>query len=132
MARGDMMVEKTTFGTTAEILNRPPFEAVSMTIDFTGVTDTDDLGRKVVKAGTPINASGVPVAATPWTGAVGILLLDVNEERPQGAIVKVGYVNVTRAQTASGLTYDAALVNAMLNAQCDIKLEEPIIVGTLA
>lgn len=34
MARGSMEVETTAFGTGAEILNRPPFKGVSMTIDF--------------------------------------------------------------------------------------------------
>lgn len=34
MARGDMLVENTKFGTGAEILNRPPFKGVSMTIVF--------------------------------------------------------------------------------------------------
>lgn len=95
MARGDMAVETATYGTGAEILNRPNYKAVAMTIDFAGVTGTDDLGRKVVKAGTPIDKDGKPVTATPWTGAVGILLLDVIEERPQGAILTEAYVHVT-------------------------------------
>ena len=130
MARGDMAVETASFGTGVEILNRPNYEAVSMTIDFTSVTNTDDMGRKVVKAGTPISASGVPVTTTPWTGAVGILLLDVVETRPQGAILTVGYVHSTRAGANSGLTYDGALVTAMNNAGNRIRFEEPIVVAT--
>lgn len=132
MARGDMLVEKSTFGAGAEILNRPPYEAVPMTVNFTSVTDTDDTGKKIVKAGTPIDASGAPVTATPWTGAVGILFLDTREDRPQGQILTKAYINVTRAQENSGLTYDAALVNAMINAKKDVQFENPIIVGTLA
>lgn len=132
MARGDMAVETATFGAGAEILNRPPYEAVPMTIDFASVTDTDGTGKKIVKAGTPIDKDGVPVTATPWTGAVGILFLDTREDRPQGQILTKAYINVTRAHANSGLTYDAALVNAMINAKKDVQFEEPIIVGTLA
>lgn len=126
MARGDMLVENTTFTTSAEILNRPKYEGVSMTIDFSDVTAGDD-GIKVVKAGTPIGKDGKPVAATPWTGAVGILLMDVSEDRPQGIILTVAYINVKRAQKNSGLTYDGALITAMNNAGNRIRFEEPII-----
>lgn len=127
MARGSMAVETTVFGTGAEILNRPPFKGVSMTIDFTDVTEDEATGKKIVKAGTPINKDGVPVSATPWTGAVGILLVDVREERPQGTILTEAYVHTGRAQKNSGLTYDGALVTAMNNAGNRIRFEEPII-----
>ena len=127
MARGSMAVETTVFGTGAEILNRPPFKGVSMTIDFTDVTEAEETGKKIVKAGTPINKDGVPVSATPWTGAVGILLVDVREERPQGTILTEAYVHTGRAQKNSGLTYDGALVTAMNNAGNRIRFEEPII-----
>lgn len=127
MARGSMAVETTAFGTGAEILNRPPFKGVSMTIDFTDVTEDEATGKKIVKAGTPINKDGVPVSATPWTGAVGILLVDVREERPQGTILTEAYVHTGRAQKNSGLTYDGVLVTAMNNAGNRIRFEEPII-----
>lgn len=127
MARGSMAVETTAFGTGAEILNRPPFKGVSMTIDFTDVTEDEATGKKIVKAGTPINKDGVPVSATPWAGAVGILLVDVREERPQGTILTEAYVHTGRAQKNSGLTYDGALVTAMNNAGNRIRFEEPII-----
>lgn len=129
MARGDMKVETTAFGSGAEILNRPPFKGVSMTIDFTNVTMTDDTGEKMVKAGTPIDKDGVPVSATPWTGAVGILLVDVCESRPQGTILTEAYVHTGRAQKNSGLTYDGALVTAMANAGNRIRFEEPLVVA---
>lgn len=129
MARGDMMIENATFGTGAEILNRPPFKGVSMTIDFTSVTADATTGKRIVKAGTPIGKDGVPVLATPWTGAVGILLVDVREERPQGKILTEAYINTKRAQTNSGLTYDGALVTAMNNVGNGIRFEEPIIVA---
>lgn len=130
MARGDMLVENMVFGTGEEILNRPPYKGVSMTIDFTSVVETDDTGEKVVKAGTPIDKDGKPVSATPWTGGVGILLIDVRESRPQGTILTEAYINTTRAQTNSGLTYDGDLVTAMVNAGNRIRFEEPLVVAT--
>lgn len=130
MARGDMFVENVTFGTGTEILNRPPFKGVSMTIDFSTTAAGDD-GIKIVKAGTPIDKDGKPVLSTPWTGAVGILLVDVIEDRPQGTILTEAYVHSGRAQENSSLTYDGSLVTAMNNAGNRIRFEEPIITATV-
>ena len=127
MARGDMAFDTLAVSQEIEILNRKEFEAVAMTVDFTDVATTADNGKKVVKAGTPINASGVPVATTPWTGAVGLLLHDTYENHPQGAILKVGYVHTTRLETSCSIEVDAALVTALLTAGCRIAFEEPIL-----
>jgi len=78
---------------------------------------------RYIKAGTPINADGEVVSETPWTGAIGLLLHDVYESYPQVAVLKVGYVNKTRAQANSGLTYDAALTTALNAAGCRIAFE---------
>lgn len=110
MARGDMLFESVDIGGQVEILNRTPFEGVPMTIDFTSVTTTDDdTGEKVVRAGMPISAAGAEVKTTPWTGAVGILLHDVYESRPQGTILKKAYINETAAEANASVTYDDAL-----------------------
>lgn len=110
MARGDMLFESTSIGTQVEILNRSPFEGVPMTIDFESVETKDsETGEKVVKAGMPIDNSGQPQNTTPWTGAVGILLHDVYESRPQGTILKKAYVNKTAAEANASVTYDATL-----------------------
>lgn len=131
MARGDMLVKTETAGTGVEILNREPFRGVSMTIDFTGDYKTDDeTGEKVVKAGTPIDKDGKAVSASPWTGAVGILLVDVRESRPQGTILTEAYINTTRAEANSELTYDGELVKAMNNAGNRIRFEDRIITVT--
>lgn len=130
MARGDMEVRSFSAGTQIEILNRKEFQATAMTVDFENVTEVDDNGDKVVKAGTPVNKDGVPVTATPWTGAIGIIKDDVYETRPQVAVLKDAYVHVTRAQKNSGLTYDGALVSALNLASCKIVLEEPTIIAT--
>ena len=132
MARGDMDYNSVDVGLGVEILNRTKFEGVSMTIDFTSNTSTDaETGEKLVKAGTPIDKDGKAIASTPWTGAVGILLDDVYESRPQGTILKRAYVNTKRAQDNSGKTYDAALVAALINAGCNIIFEEPGVSGTI-
>ena len=133
MARGDMLFESIGVGLQTEILNRTPFEGVPMTLDFTSVTTTDpETSEKVVKAGTPITSAGASAKATPWTGAIGILLHDVYESRPQGTILKRAYINTGRAQTNSGLTYDDDLVAALINAGCNIIFESPAVAGALA
>lgn len=121
MARGDMAVKNVSVS-QVEILNRKEFEGVPMTLDFTNVS-ADAAGEYVVKAGTPINISGVAVSETPWTGAVGILLHDVYKDRPQGTILKKAYINKARAQANSGLTYDAALITAAVAAGCRFVME---------
>lgn len=132
MARGDMKVTNYKVGTQVEILNRLHFEGVPMTIDFTSVTTTDtDTGEKVVKAGTPITSVGAETKTTPFTGAVGILLHDVYESRPQGTILKKAYINTGRAQINAGVTYDAAIVAALINAGCRIVFEDPAVPGTI-
>lgn len=130
MARGDMLVENATILNGVDIVNRLPWAGVPMTIDFTNVTEKASNGEKVVKAGTPIDKDGVPIKATPWTGAVGILKIDVYEHRPQGTILTEAYIHTGRAQENSGLTYDGALVTAMNNAGNRIRLEEPIIIAS--
>lgn len=133
MARGDMLFESVNIGGQVEILNRTPFEGVPITLDFTSVATTDsDTGEKVVKAGMPITSAGAEAKTTPWTGAIGILLHDVYESRPQGTILKRAYINTGRAQTNSGLTYDDDLVAALINAGCNIIFESPAVTGGLA
>lgn len=121
MARGDMLFETLSVSNEVEILNRKEFEAVPMTVDFTNVEGD------VVRAGTPVSSAGVPVTSSPWSGAVGILLHDCYKDRPQVAMLKVGYVHTTRAQTNSGLTYNATLVTVLNAAGCRIAFEVPII-----
>lgn len=132
MARGDMGVVTQKVNSGVEILNRIPFEGVPMTIDFTSVSDTDaETGEKVVKAGTPIDGTGKPQKTTPFAGAVGILLHDVYEGRPQGTILKKAYINHKRVTAHTGITYDAKLVAALVNAGCRIVIEDTAVVGTI-
>lgn len=130
MARGDMKIDTLAVGAEEEILNRKEFQAVANTIDFSEVSDTASNGLKVVKAGTPVDKDGKPVKSTPWANAVGILLHDVYEDRPQTAVLKQAYINTTRAQKNSKLTYDGALAAALNLAGCRIVFEEPIVLAT--
>ena len=100
----NMQVEQVTYGADVQILKRPPFEGIAITLDFTNVQGG------IVKAGSPISAAGV-VANT--ADAIGILLWDVTEDRPQGTILKKAYINTAVAQAHSGVTIAAAVKSAL-------------------
>lgn len=105
-----MQFEKTEYLGDALILKRKPFEGIAMTLDFTSVIETLSNGKKVVKAGTPIGATGVvDNSAT----VAGILLHDVTEDRPQGTILKKAYINTAVAEKHSGVTYASAVKTAL-------------------
>jgi len=128
MARdGKMLFENKTI-TNDEILNRAEIEGVAMTIDFTGVVTADADGDIYIPAGTPVSKLGAPITATPWTGAVGLLLHDVYQTRPQGTVLKKAYINVTKAQAHNSLTYNGTLVTELAKSGARIVLENPITV----
>ena len=105
-----MQYEQTEYVGDVQILNRKPFEAIPMTLDFSSVSDKLANGKKVVKAGTPIGKTGV----LDNTGTVvGILLHDVTEDRPQGTLLKKAYINTAVAQAHSGVTIEAAVKTAL-------------------
>ena len=106
----NMLFEQTQYTGDVQILKRVPFEGIPMTLDFSGVSETLSNGKKVVKAGTPIGATGtVDNSAT----VVGILLHDVAEDRPQGTLLKKAYINTAVAEEHAGITYDAAVKTAL-------------------
>ena len=105
-----MQYEQTEYVGDVQILNRKPFEAIPMTLDFSSVSEKLANGKKVVKAGTPIGATGtVDNTAT----VVGILLHDVTEDRPQGTLLKKAYINTAVAKAHSGVTIEAAVKTAL-------------------
>ena len=105
-----MQYEQTKYVGDVQILKRKPFEAIPMTLDFSSVGTKLANGKKVVKAGTPIGATGtVDNTAT----VVGILLHDVTEDRPQGTLLKKAYINTAVAQEHSGVTIEAAVKTAL-------------------
>ena len=105
-----MQYEQTEYLGDVQILNRKPFEAIPMTLDFSSVSDKLANGKKVVQAGTPIGSAGV----VDNTGTVvGILLHDVTEDRPQGTLLKKAYIKTEVAKTHSGVTIDQAVKTAL-------------------
>ena len=110
MAGSNMIFEQKVYTGDVQILKRKPFEAIPMTLDFSSVSDTDAFGNKIVKAGTPIGASGV---VDNTATVVGILLHDVVESRPQGTLLKKAYINKAVAEGHSGVVYDNAVKSAL-------------------
>lgn len=103
-----MIFSDTTIAGDVEILASKDFQAIPVKVatpSGEGVTTT------VVKAGTPLTAAG---ASTTATGAVGILLYDVDTAvNPNGALVVQGIIDATKAQAHSGVTYAAGLAAAL-------------------
>lgn len=106
----NMQYEKTLYAGDVQILKREPNEAIPLTLDFSTVTEKDANGKKIVKAGTPVNKSGV---ADNTATAIGILRFDATEDRPQGVALKKAYLNTKVAEAHSGVTYDAAVKTAL-------------------
>lgn len=107
-----MKFEKRTYAGDVQILKRPPFEGIPVTLDFTNVTAVN--GKKVVKAGSPIGkGEGTTYVVDNTATAEGILLFDVDEDRPIATILKKAYINTEVAQTHSGVTIAAAVKSAL-------------------
>lgn len=106
----NMQFENKTYAGDVQILKRMPNEAIPMTLDFSSVVATDDSGKKIVKAGTPIGADGT---ADNTATVVGILRFDVTEDRPQGVLLKKAYINTAVAQTHSGVVYSSDVKSAL-------------------
>ena len=106
----NMLFEQTAYTGAVQILKRKPFEGIAMTLDFSAVADTNENGKKVVKAGTPIGSTGV---VDNTATVVGILLHDVVEERPQGTLLKKAYINSAAAEEHSGVVIAEAVKTAL-------------------
>ena len=99
-----MKYSETSVGGGVEILASKDFQSIPAKVA------APESGT-VVKAGTPLTAAG---AATTGSGAVGVLLYDVDTaENPNGALVVHGIINATVAQAHSGVTYASALYSAL-------------------
>lgn len=105
-----MKFKTTKSGDGIEILAADDFTAIPFT-----VTETT-----AVKAGTPMTLAGKKATfaagtngATGTTTANGILLYDVDPtENPNAALVVQGVIDQKKAETNSGVTYDAAALKA--------------------
>ena len=99
-----MNFAKTAYAGTIEILASNDFQAIPVKV-AAPQTGT------IVKAGTPLTAAG---ASTTGTGAVGVLLYDVDTAKnPNGAAVVQGIIDATKAQAHSGVTYAEGLYTAL-------------------
>lgn len=97
-------------GMTPEILKRKlgAEYIVPVTIASAEFTSAD-----VVKAGTPISASGT-IANT--GSAVGILLNDVYKENPNGALIKAfAVINKANAEANASITLSSLVISALPN-----------------
>lgn len=106
MALRTMKNKSSTVNVAPEILYNAAYVGDAITLDEAAFTDG------VCKAGTPIGEGGV-IANT--ADALGVLLHDVYEERPQGTIVIGGYIHTARAEAHSGVTIADAAKTAMKN-----------------
>ena len=99
-----MLFSDTTIAGGVEILASKDFQAIPVKVATPG-------SGTVVKAGTPLDADG---ASTTGSGAIGVLLYDVDTARnPNGAAVVQGIIDATKAQAHSGVTYVSALYSAL-------------------
>lgn len=104
-----MNFSETSYASQPEILKRKLGGEliVPVTLDFSEVS------TGVVKAGSPINASGV---VDNTATAIGVLLNDVYAENPNGALVQAfAVINETNAEANSGLTIADAVKTALPN-----------------
>lgn len=106
MALESMGYIKQSVDGTVEILYNSAYVGDAMTLDTAAFTEG------VCKAGTPMALGG-----TKATGedAVGILLHDVYQERPQGTVVVGGYINTAVAEEHAGITISDDVKNALKN-----------------
>ena len=99
-----MNYSKTSYGGTVEILASQDFQAIPIKVATPG-------SGTVVKAGTPLTSAG---ESTTGSGAVGILLYDVDTAKnPNAAIVVQGIIDATKAQAHSEVSYVDALYSAL-------------------
>lgn len=109
-----MNVSTQKIASSVNILFNDHVVSENITLDFTSVTTTADNGLKVVKAGTPVNASGKKATTTTnVSDAVGILLHDCYEDNPNTALIIHGFIDTEKAKANSGVTIDDATKEAL-------------------
>lgn len=105
-----MAIQNMAFNVAAdggvEVLYNSEYVGKGITLDSAAFTE------KVCKAGTPISATGTVANSA---SALGILLHDVHQDRPQGTVVIGGYINTKAAQAHSGVTIADEAKTAMKN-----------------
>ncbi len=95
-----MKMKTTAIGGTVEILAADVFTALPFEVTESAL----------VKAGTPMKADGKKVAATPFTGAIGVLLYDVDPTvNPNGALLVKGVVDKKKIKAHANVDLDDTL-----------------------
>lgn len=98
MAKAEMAFAHSVVSGNVEILFNSEYVGRAVTLDTTAFEEG------ICKAGTPIDKDGKKLDGETATNILGILLLDVYEERPQATVVMGGYINTAVAQEHSGVT----------------------------
>ena len=105
-----MVFSTNEVGMTPEILKRKLGGEYIVPVT---IASSEFSSATVVKAGSPINASGA-VANTSL--AVGILLNDVYKENPNGALIKAfAVINKANAEANASITLASGVLSAMPN-----------------
>ena len=101
-----MIFDETVVSGDVEILASKDYQAIPAKVAVsTSATST------VVKAGTPILASGL---STTGANAIGVLLYDVDTAvNPNAAVVVQGIIDSKKAQAHAGITYASGLYSAL-------------------
>jgi hypothetical protein len=102
-----MRFEKEDLKSEVEILKRPDFEAIPVTVADSLFTGDDT----VVKAGTPLNADGTAIANS--AECAGLLLHDVTKDNPNGALLKKAYVSKAKIKESFGSDIADAAIAAL-------------------
>ena len=95
MAQAEMGFKRREVNGSVEILFNSEYVGRALTLDTAAFVDG------VCKAGTPIALNGTIANDA---NALGILLTDVQEERPLATVVIGGYIHTERAQKHSSVT----------------------------
>lgn len=106
MALANMAVKRNNVTPDPEILYNARYTGKAITLDEGAFSDG------VCKAGTPIGEGGVVANSA---SALGVLLHDVYQERPQATIVIGGYIHTAHAEEHSGVSIVEAAKTAMKN-----------------
>lgn len=105
-----MKFDNSSVAMTPEILKRKLGAEYLVPIT---IADSEFASKDVVKAGTPISATGTIANSA---SAVGILLNDVYKENPNGSLIKgFAVINKANAEKNSGLTIASAVLTALPN-----------------
>lgn len=108
-------VRGTDYTSGVDILfNLDPFTARPIMIDEDGVTANAE-GKKIVKAGTPVDVDGKIVATADNATAKYLVLTDVDVTHGprEGSGLYRGTVNADKMLSYAGITVDAALKGAL-------------------